>query len=66
MDTKKSQLSKEQINGFIKRAEASMPFKKIVRKVGFSDATFYKSRAKFGGRDAPDASRLRKLEGENT
>lgn len=43
-----------------------MPFKKIVRKVGFSDATFYKSRAKFGGRDAPDASRLRKLEGENT
>ena len=34
-------------------------------KGGFSDATFYKWRAKYGGMDVPDARRLRELEGEN-
>lgn len=32
---------------------------------GFSDATFYKWRAKYGGMDASDAKRLKELEGEN-
>lgn len=32
---------------------------------GFSDAKFYKWRAKFGGMDVPDARRLRELESEN-
>jgi len=31
----------------------------------FSDATFYKWRAKYGGMEVPDAKRLRELEGEN-
>jgi putative transposase len=35
------------------------------RKGGFSDATFYKWRAKYGGMDVPDARRLRELEAEN-
>jgi len=42
-----------------------MPIKELCRKGGFSDATFYKWRAKFGGMDVPDAKRLRELEGEN-
>ena len=42
-----------------------MPLKELCRKGGFSGATFYKLRAKFGGMDAPDAKRLRELEGEN-
>ena len=33
---------------------------------GFSDATFYKWRAKFGGMQATDAKRLRELESENS
>lgn len=33
---------------------------------GFSDATFYKWRAKFGGMDVSDAKRLKVLEGENS
>ena len=37
----------------------------MCRKGGFSDATFYKWRAKHGGMDVPDARRLRELEGEN-
>ena len=42
-----------------------MQIKELCRKGGFSDATFYKWRAKFGGTDVPDARRLRELEGEN-
>jgi putative transposase len=41
------------------------PIKELCRKGGFSDATFYKWRAKYGGMDVPDAKRLRELEGEN-
>ena len=34
-------------------------------RLRFSDATFYKWRAKFGGMDVSDAKRLKELEGEN-
>ena len=63
---KTSRFSQEQIIGFLKQAEAGMPIKELCRKGGFSDATFYKWRARFGGMDATDAKRLRELEGENT
>lgn len=64
-DMKTSRYSEEQIIGFLKQAEAGMPIKELCRKGGFSDATFYKWRAKFGGMDVPDARRLKELEGEN-
>jgi len=64
-DMKKSRFSDEQIIGFLKQAEAGMPIKELCRKGGFSDATFYKWRAKFGGMDATDAKRLKELESEN-
>jgi len=35
------------------------------RQHGFSDATFYKWRAKYGGMEAADAQRLKALEAEN-
>ena len=62
---KKSRFSEEQIIGFLKQAEAGMPVVEICRKGGFSDATFYKWRAKFGGMEASDAKRLKELESEN-
>ncbi len=62
---KKSRFTEEQIIGFLKQADAGMPIKELCRKGGFSDATFYKWRAKFGGMEASDAKRLRELEGEN-
>ena len=62
---KKSRFSEEQISGFLKQAEAGLPVKELCRKGGFSDATFYKWRARFGGMDVPDARRLRELEQEN-
>ena len=61
---KKSRFSEEQIIGFLKQAEAGMPVVEICRKGGFSDATFYKWRAKFGGMEASDAKRLKELESE--
>lgn len=42
-----------------------MPIKEIGRKHGFSDASFYKWRSKYGGMDASEAKRLRELELEN-
>lgn len=60
-----SKFSEEQIIGFLEQAEAGMPVAEICRKDGFSDATFYKWRSKFGGMEASDAKRLRELEEES-
>lgn len=62
---RKSKYTEEQIIGFLKQAEAGMPVKDLCRKGGFSEATFYKWRSKFGGMEVPDAKRLRELEAEN-
>ncbi len=61
----KKRFSEEQIIGFLKEAEAGVPVKELARKHGFSDASFYLWRNKFGGMDVPDAKRLKSLETEN-
>jgi putative transposase len=62
---KKSRFSDEQIVDFLKQAEAGMAVKELCRKGGFSDATFYKWRARFGGMQASETKRLRDIEAEN-
>ncbi|QLQ01235.1 MAG: IS3 family transposase [Burkholderiaceae bacterium] len=62
---KKSRFSDEQIIGFLRQAEAGMGIPELCRSGGFSQATFYKWRAKFGGMQVSEAQRLRELESEN-
>lgn len=51
--------------GCLRQAEADMPVQEIARKHGFSDVRFYKWHSKYGGMDAIEINRLRKLELEN-
>jgi putative transposase len=64
LDVKK-RFSEEQIIGFLQEAEAGMPVKELCRKHGFSDASFYLWRNKFGGMTVSEAKRLKELEQEN-
>ena len=61
----KKRYSEEQIIGFLKEAEAGVPIKELCRRHGFSEASYYLWRSKFGGMDVSDAKRLRTLESEN-
>jgi putative transposase len=61
----KKRYSEEQIIGFLKEVDAGVPAVELCRKHGFSDASYYKWKAKFGGTDVSDAKRLRALEEEN-
>jgi putative transposase len=62
----KNQFTEQRIIGFLQRAEAGVPVKELCRKHGFSDATLYHWRPKFGGLQVNEAKRLRELEVENT
>jgi putative transposase len=64
LDVKK-RFSEEQIIGFLKEGDGGVPVKELCRKHGFSDASFYLWRSKFGGMDVSDAKRLKGLEVEN-
>jgi putative transposase len=61
---KRSRYSEEQIIGILKEHQAGMSAVDLCRKYGFSDATFYKWRSKYGGMDVSDAKRLKALEEE--
>lgn len=62
----KKRFSEEQIIGFLREADAGLAVKELCRKHGFSEASYYLWRSKFGGMDVPDAKRLKSLEAENT
>ncbi len=61
----KKRFAEEQIIGFLREADAGMPVKDLCRRHGFSEASYYLWRGKFGGMDVSDAKRLKALEAEN-
>ncbi|RRN53454.1 IS3 family transposase, partial [Pseudoxanthomonas sp. SGNA-20] len=62
----KKRFSEEQIIGFLREAEAGVAVKDLCRRHGFSEASYYLWRSKFGGMSVPEAKRLKELEAENT
>ena len=61
----KKRFSEEQIIGFLTEVDAGIPVKELCRKRGFSEASYYLWRSKFGGMSVPEAKRLKELESEN-
>lgn len=61
----KKRFSDEQIIGFLREAESGMAIKELCRRYGFSEASYYLWRSKFGGMTVPESKRLRDLESEN-
>ena len=62
----KKRFTEAQIIGFLKEAETGIPVKELCRRHGFSDASFYTWRSKYGGMDVSEAKRLKALEQENS
>lgn len=62
---RKSRFTEEQIIGFVRQVDGGVPAAELCRREGFSSATFYKWRARYGGMEASEAKRLRELEAEN-
>jgi putative transposase len=61
----KKRYSEERIIGFLREAESGIKVKDLCRRHGFSEASFYAWRSKFGGMEVSDAKRLKVLEAEN-
>ena len=61
----KQRFSEAQIIGFLREAEAGLAVKDLCRRHGFSEASYYLWRSKFGGLEVSDAKRLKTLEQEN-
>jgi putative transposase len=64
LDVKK-RFTEEQIIGFLREADKGIALKELCRKHGFSEASYYLWRSKYGGMDISDAKRLKGLEVEN-
>lgn len=61
----KKRFSEEQIIGFLREADAGLPVKDLCRRHGFSEASYYLWKSKFGGMAVSDAKKLKQLETEN-
>ncbi|SEP37738.1 putative transposase [Rhodopseudomonas pseudopalustris] len=59
---KRSRSSEQQIIGILKEHEAGVSVADLCRKHSVSDASIYKWKAKFGGRDVSEAKRLKTLD----
>ena len=62
---KQGKYSEEQIVKILKEADAGIKIPDLCRKYGFSDATYYNWKSKYGGMEASDVKKLRELQEEN-
>jgi putative transposase len=61
----KKRFTEEQVIGVLKEREAGVPVRELTRKLGITEQTFYRWKAKYGGMEISEARRLRQLEEEN-
>ena len=62
---RKSEFTEEQIAFSLRQAEAGTPVEDICRKLGVTQATFYRWKKKFAGMGVSEVRRLKQLEEEN-
>lgn len=62
---KRSRFTEEQIISTLKQVEAGAKVQDVIRKLGVTEQTYYRWKAKYGGMEASDAKKLRALEDEN-
>lgn len=62
---RKSKFTEQQIIGALKQVEAGTIAKDVCRKLGITEQTLYRWKAKYAGMEVSDARRLRELEDEN-
>ncbi len=62
---KKSRFTDEQIALALKKAEIGVSVAEITRKLGITEATFYRWKKKFGGLMPSEVRRLKQMEEEN-
>jgi putative transposase len=54
-----------QIVNALKQVEGGRTVREVCREFGISEATYYQWKSKYGGMEAADIRRLKKLEDEN-
>ncbi len=62
---KKSAFTEEQIAFALKQAESGVPVGEVTRKMGISEATFYRWKTIYAGLGVGELRRLRQVEEEN-
>lgn len=61
---KRTRFSETQIVAILRQADAGIKVKDLCRDHGISDATYYNWKAKYGGLDVSDLTRLKETESE--
>ncbi len=62
---KKSRYKEEQIIGVLREVDGGAKLQDVIRRLGVSQQTYYRWKAKYGGMEVNDAKKLRALEDEN-
>jgi len=62
---KKSRFTEQQIAYALRQAESGVSIQEITRKMGVTEATFYRWKKKFAGMGIAELRRLKQIEEEN-
>jgi len=62
----KKNFSVEQIVSVLKQAEVGVPIAELIRKVGITEQTYYRWKAKYAGLEVDQVRQVKQLRDENT